>query len=187
LTVKYVDREVFERLLGESGVDEAATRGFARSSSMILNFRSREAGVPRARGKRRLAAAAVPAMARADLTIERASGGAVTISPSSPYRRGAFAGYMGRKRIPDGTGMLFAFPADERLSFWMKDTPTALPSPTLIRPGGSARYTSLSVQPGAGKSASRFDTRWRFRLGGLAAPGSRRRRAFSRHARGAAR
>ena len=35
-------------------------------------------------------------------------------------------GYMGRKNIPEGTGMLFIFNKDEKLSFWMKNTPTAL-------------------------------------------------------------
>lgn len=36
------------------------------------------------------------------------------------------AGYMGRERIPNGTGMLFVFDRDQILSFWMKDTPTPL-------------------------------------------------------------
>ncbi|AAC65082.1 DUF192 domain-containing protein [Treponema pallidum] len=35
-------------------------------------------------------------------------------------------GYMGRTRIPDGTGMLFVYKQDTRLSFWMKDTPHPL-------------------------------------------------------------
>ncbi|MGI5173526.1 DUF192 domain-containing protein [Treponema sp. OMZ 840] len=35
-------------------------------------------------------------------------------------------GYMGRKHIPGGTGMLFIFDRDQILSFWMKNTPTAL-------------------------------------------------------------
>lgn len=35
-------------------------------------------------------------------------------------------GFMFRKRIPDGTGMLFVFEGDEILNFWMKNTPTAL-------------------------------------------------------------
>ena len=33
---------------------------------------------------------------------------------------------MNRKNIPDGTGMLFVFDKDERLRFWMKDTPHPL-------------------------------------------------------------
>ena len=35
-------------------------------------------------------------------------------------------GYMGRENIPEGTGMLFIFKRDEKLSFWMKNTPTPL-------------------------------------------------------------
>src|SRR5574344_1899723 len=35
-------------------------------------------------------------------------------------------GFMNRKKIPDGTGMLFVFEQDQILRFWMKDTPTAL-------------------------------------------------------------
>ncbi|MBO4732066.1 MAG: DUF192 domain-containing protein [Spirochaetaceae bacterium] len=35
-------------------------------------------------------------------------------------------GYMERKKIPAGTGMLFVFQYDQRASFWMKNTPTPL-------------------------------------------------------------
>ena len=35
-------------------------------------------------------------------------------------------GYMGRNEIPDGTGMIFVFAADQQLYFWMKNTPHAL-------------------------------------------------------------
>lgn len=35
-------------------------------------------------------------------------------------------GYMNRKNIPEGTGMLFIFEADQQLFFWMKDTPSPL-------------------------------------------------------------
>ena len=35
-------------------------------------------------------------------------------------------GYMGRKIIPQGTGMLFVFDKDQVLSFWMKNTPHPL-------------------------------------------------------------
>ena len=35
-------------------------------------------------------------------------------------------GFMNRKKIPDGTGMLFVFEKDQVLSFWMKDTPHPL-------------------------------------------------------------
>lgn len=35
-------------------------------------------------------------------------------------------GFMYRKNIPDGTGMLFVFERDQVLSFWMKNTPHPL-------------------------------------------------------------
>lgn len=35
-------------------------------------------------------------------------------------------GFMERKKIPDGTGMIFIFESDQILSFWMKNTPTPL-------------------------------------------------------------
>ena len=35
-------------------------------------------------------------------------------------------GFMERKNIPDGTGMLFVFEKDQILSFWMKNTPHPL-------------------------------------------------------------
>ncbi len=35
-------------------------------------------------------------------------------------------GFMERKTIPDGTGMLFIFERDQLLSFWMKNTPHPL-------------------------------------------------------------
>lgn len=35
-------------------------------------------------------------------------------------------GFMERKKIPDGTGMIFIFEKDQILSFWMKNTPHPL-------------------------------------------------------------
>ena len=35
-------------------------------------------------------------------------------------------GFMERKKIPNGTGMLFIFEYDQKLSFWMKNTPHPL-------------------------------------------------------------
>ena len=35
-------------------------------------------------------------------------------------------GFMERKKIPDGTGMLFVFEKEQFLSFWMKNTPHPL-------------------------------------------------------------
>ena len=47
-------------------------------------------------------------------------------------------GYMGREHIPEGTGMLFIFKRDEKLSFWMKNTPTPL-SIAFINSNGEIR------------------------------------------------
>lgn len=35
-------------------------------------------------------------------------------------------GFMHRKEIPDSSGMIFIYKRDEKLSFWMKDTPHPL-------------------------------------------------------------
>lgn len=35
-------------------------------------------------------------------------------------------GFMERKNIPDGTGMIFIFERDQILNFWMKNTPSPL-------------------------------------------------------------
>ncbi|WP_407398217.1 DUF192 domain-containing protein [Treponema sp.] len=35
-------------------------------------------------------------------------------------------GFMNRKHIPAGTGMLFVFESEQQLSFWMKNTPHPL-------------------------------------------------------------
>ncbi len=35
-------------------------------------------------------------------------------------------GFMEREKIPEGTGMLFIFETDQKLSFWMKNTPHPL-------------------------------------------------------------
>ncbi len=35
-------------------------------------------------------------------------------------------GYMERKEIPDGTAMIFIYTADQRMNFWMKNTPHPL-------------------------------------------------------------
>ena len=35
-------------------------------------------------------------------------------------------GLMERESVPDDTGMLFVFPSDTTVAFWMKDTPQAL-------------------------------------------------------------
>lgn len=35
-------------------------------------------------------------------------------------------GFMHRKNIPEGTGMIFLYDVDTKMRFWMKDTPSAL-------------------------------------------------------------
>ena len=61
------------------------------------------------------------------LTITRADGTSVTCNAElarTPEERNH--GYMGRKHIQAGTGMLFIFEKDQILSFWMKNTPHPL-------------------------------------------------------------
>ena len=59
-------------------------------------------------------------------------------------------GFMNRKKIPDGTGMIFVFEKDQPLSFWMKNTPTAL-SIAYIDRTGTIRdiffFFSFSLEP----------------------------------------
>ncbi len=54
-------------------------------------------------------------------------------------------GYMERKFIPDGTGMLFVFGGETYQSFWMKNTPTPL-SIAYIRADGRI-CDILDMQP----------------------------------------
>ena len=61
------------------------------------------------------------------LTLKRSDDS--TVSVRAEMARSAAEqsrGFMKRENIPDGTGMLFVFDRDEKLTFWMKDTPTAL-------------------------------------------------------------
>lgn len=61
------------------------------------------------------------------LTISKADGSAVTLSAEMARTKNERArGYMQRRHIPDGSGMLFLFEKDNKLSFWMKDTPHPL-------------------------------------------------------------
>ncbi len=62
-----------------------------------------------------------------NITITKSDGTKVTILSElaiKPEERNF--GFMERKHIPEGTGMLFVFENDQILSFWMKNTPTAL-------------------------------------------------------------
>lgn len=61
------------------------------------------------------------------LRIEKQSGEKTTLEAEIADTQETRArGFMERKNIPDGTGMLFVFEVEQRLNFWMKNTPTAL-------------------------------------------------------------
>ena len=67
------------------------------------------------------------ALEKKDLTITRPDGTEVIIRAElARTQKEQMKGYMERTRIPEGTGMLFIFERDQILSFWMKNTPTAL-------------------------------------------------------------
>jgi len=73
------------------------------------------------------ASCAERALPRRELTIRTVSGRDVTLVAEiaqTPETRAR--GFMHRRSIPDGTGMLFVFERDQVMRFWMKDTPTAL-------------------------------------------------------------
>ena len=64
---------------------------------------------------------------KTDLTITKSDGTTLTVNAeiaSTPEQRNF--GFMERKNIPDGTGMIFIFERDQILSFWMKNTPHPL-------------------------------------------------------------
>ena len=68
-----------------------------------------------------------PKLKTKTLSIAAANGATVTLVAEiadTPQTREK--GYMFRKNIPDGTGMLFIFENDRVLNFWMKNTPTPL-------------------------------------------------------------
>ena len=68
-------------------------------------------------------------------------------------------GFMERKNIPDGTGMLFIFERDQTLSFWMKNTPHPL-SIAYIDSKGKIRniydMTPFSLTPIVSTSSVRY-------------------------------
>ena len=62
-----------------------------------------------------------------DITIVRQDGTRFTVSAEIAEKaEDRNHGFMERKNIPDGTGMLFVFERDQILSFWMKNTPHPL-------------------------------------------------------------
>ena len=70
------------------------------------------------------------------LALIKADGEKLTVSAEvakTPSEREH--GFMGRKKIPDGTGMLFVFENDQILHFWMKNTPHPLSSAYIDRNG----------------------------------------------------
>lgn len=62
-----------------------------------------------------------------NLTIKKSDGTQISVLAEiavKPEDRNR--GFMERKNIPDGTGMLFVFEYDQILDFWMKNTPSPL-------------------------------------------------------------
>lgn len=63
----------------------------------------------------------------ADISITKADGTSVVVNAEiAETDEQREHGFMERKNIPDGTGMIFVFDRDSILRFWMKNTPTAL-------------------------------------------------------------
>jgi len=68
-----------------------------------------------------------PALPKETLSIVRADGKSIALECEiARTEQEQEKGYMGRKTIPDGTGMLFAFTVDQQMLFWMKNTPHPL-------------------------------------------------------------
>ena len=62
-----------------------------------------------------------------NLEIAKADGTIVTVKAEiADTEETRNYGFMNRKHIPDGTGMLFIFDYDQLLAFWMKNTPHPL-------------------------------------------------------------
>ena len=62
-----------------------------------------------------------------NLTIIRKNGTTISVNAEIATKPEELQrGFMERKNIPDGTGMLFVFQQEQYLSFWMKNTPTPL-------------------------------------------------------------
>lgn len=86
-----------------------------------------------------------------DFTILKNDGSSISVKAEiadTPEQRNF--GFMERKKIPDGTGMLFVFDRDQILSFWMKNTPHPL-SIAYIDSNGKIRnifdMTPFSLSP----------------------------------------
>lgn len=73
------------------------------------------------------------------LEIQKTSGEIVFVKAEiADSQESRQRGFMFRKKIPDGTGMLFVFETDQILQFWMKNTPHPL-SIAYISSDGSIR------------------------------------------------
>jgi len=66
-------------------------------------------------------------LAKETLDIRTASGKVVTVvAEIARTGKEQEKGYMDRKTIPDGTGMIFVYTSDRQMHFWMKNTPHPL-------------------------------------------------------------
>jgi uncharacterized protein len=99
-------------------------------------------------------------MRRSTLILQTASGAhSIEIEvPETAAEQQAGLGF--RRQVPEGTGMLFLYPASQEVSMWMKDTPVSLDM-VFIRADGvvhriAARTTPLSraVVPSHGAVAA---------------------------------
>lgn len=64
---------------------------------------------------------------KTELTITKADGSTIPVTVEiAKNEEDRNHGFMNRKKIPDGTGMIFVFENDQILSFWMKNTPHPL-------------------------------------------------------------
>ena len=95
-----------------------------------------------------------------DITITRADGTTQIVKAEvAEKEEDRNHGFMERKNIPDGTGMLFIFDRDQILSFWMKNTPHPL-SIAYIDSRGQIRniydMTPFSLTPIKSTSSVRY-------------------------------
>ena len=95
-----------------------------------------------------------------EITITRADGTTITVQTEiAEKEEERNHGFMERKNIPDGTGMLFIFDKDQILSFWMKNTPHPL-SIAYIDSRGKIRniydMTPFSLTPIKSTSSCRY-------------------------------
>ena len=95
-----------------------------------------------------------------DVLITKADGTVLTVKAEiAEKEEERNHGFMERKNIPDGTGMLFIFDRDQILSFWMKNTPHPL-SIAYIDYNGKIRniydMTPFSLTPIKSTSSCRY-------------------------------